>query len=133
MKKYANRKTLYRFILILSYLLLSIVMTDCSYKSTYKCVNSISTTTLDTNGSSCINKCDCNNQDYEGECIKKKCIAYKRNPCSRIGDSKTCKPKLLSQKCNEGIQICRDTGLNVDRFGDCICLTNKQEQKRLHH
>ncbi len=109
-------------------IIILILSSNCS--PTIQCVNNISSVTLNPNKSTCSTRCDCNNQYYEGYCIKGICISYLRKNCLDVGSSEKCTPKFAFQKCKEGIHICRDSGLNVDKFGDCIC--QKSSEKRTH-
>ncbi len=118
------------FLLIASIIILfSGIFLHCGNDS-FQCVNSINTATLDPNGSNCANRCDCNDQYYEGFCVEGRCVAYQRDACNQPGKSRTCKPKNPNAKCKEGLQICRDRGLNLDVYGDCKC-PSQQEEKDL--
>ena len=87
-----------------------------------KCVNDISSLTIDTNGSPCTAKCDCNNQNYYGDCVSGRCFATKRDTCSTKGTEQSCiVPEVLTNGCSrQGIQICQGEGLTVSNWGDCI-------------
>lgn len=108
----------------LNILLLCIFPFACNPPLQTKCneaVNGIATTTINTEGRSCQDDCECNNQNYEGKCIENKCAATERESCQTQGKKVDCKVK--GSLCDVGIQICQDEGLLSLKLGDCKPIT----------
>ncbi len=78
----------------------------------------VSSLSLNPNQSLCKLDCECNNQDYEGACIKGKCIAFARETCPSKGLRRPCLPVV--GEC-DGFQICYPDYLSSYKWGDCIC------------
>ncbi len=91
------------------------------------CIKGYGQGTLDPNGSSCREKCECNNQGYTGLCIKGTCSSFPRGACETPGQIGKClvseklHPPELKGRCRQGQWTCEPTGLKKSgRWGDCI-------------
>jgi len=93
------------------------------------CTNGISTLKINPHEGICTENCDCNNQNYEGICLKGKCSSILRQACQVIGSTESCKPRLASVSCTEGLRVCQDTGLNVMKWGNCACPSSTEQTK----
>ena len=107
--------------------LLSISLLDLGCSGAEECSGEIGLLTINPNSSTCKKQCDCNNQNYEGACIRGECISFKRKPCEQVNDVQTCKTRFAGQGCKEGLQICRDEGLKANMWGDCKCKGSPKE------
>ena len=81
--------------------------------------------TLNPNGNSCREKCECNNQQFTGLCVEGTCVSVSREPCNVPGQDEDCAvPKELRGKCRDGVRKCEPVGLKESgNWGDCIGIT----------
>jgi len=125
----ATIKRSFKRMLIVLLILYIPVNTGC--RGELQCIGGINDTEIDTNGSSCQEDCECNNQNFEGICLNKVCSSVVRAACLTIGITEKCYPRTSTtgNTCKEGIRICKDNGLQVMRWGDCKCPTDKEHPK----
>jgi formylglycine-generating enzyme required for sulfatase activity len=85
------------------------------------CEGNIGNYTMDPNGTSCTQRCQCNTLVYEGDCVDGKCVSLEREPCTAKGQKRNCLlPKTANRKCYLGIQTCQPEELqNEKRWSDC--------------
>lgn len=77
-----------------------------------------STLGVSPNGNTCTKKCECNNQQYTGDCLVGKCVSIKRDSCLIRKTVRNCTHHIL--KC-EGTQKCGADYLVFDKYADCEC------------
>ena len=88
-----------------------------------RCVNGISSLTINPHKLLCTNHCDCNNQNYtgtckcsvlenDGSCVQKTCDSDPRGTCPKEGMQRPC-------EAGSGFQICKARGLKGMMWGDC--------------
>jgi len=93
-----------------------------------KCTGDIGSLTINPHNSQCTQKCECNNQNYTGDCIQGKCNSQERATCTAKGKITICVNHIT--KC-QGRDICQAKGLNSKRLGDCICEQTAQPKSEL--
>ncbi len=110
-----------KFILVLLFLMFSPFFMLPQACHAPECINNISSSSLNPNGSFCETTCDCNNQNYEGSCQDGVCVSKRRLECQEKGAKGTCDlPKYAQKgKCKVGVKICQDKGLKTKKWGDC--------------
>lgn len=104
----------------------TVVIEGCSSNEECKEGDKYSTLEVNPNQSKCTKHCDCNNQKFEGYCIKGFCSSYSRDACKDPGKEGTCQPQSqfsseLPQNCKTWIRICQEGGLNSLVYGNCFC------------
>jgi hypothetical protein len=82
------------------------------------CEGSLSSHTINPNGSYCAYTCECNNFSYEGRCVAGKCKSVRRESCSKAGAVRLCIEPV--SQC-QGVQICKPAYLPDGKWGDCDC------------
>ena len=69
-------------------------------------------------GNTCTKKCECNDQQFTGDCIAGKCASIKRDSCLIRKTVRNCTNHIT--KC-AGTQVCGPSYLVFDKYGDCEC------------
>jgi len=117
-------------LLIIICFLLSSPWQGCSPPET--CTGNVGSLKVNPNGSTCQQKCECNNQQYYGICHKGSCISLQRESCKTKGNRRPCfLPDDFPGSCRKGIQLCHPDELAQQLWGECkpSCDSCDQEGK----
>ncbi|MCB9640068.1 MAG: hypothetical protein H6728_04620 [Myxococcales bacterium] len=108
--------------LLLCLFLVALVGTSCTCQGSGRCEGEAGVATTDPNGLPCEQRCECNNQAYEGYCISGKCISFARQSCTLIGSKVPCRLSVQvdqQKSCEWGERVCKPPYLNSALWGDC--------------
>ena len=74
---------------------------------------------INPNDRACSEDCQCNNQEHTGICKDKKCVSKPRVDCSVQGEVDLCVLDVKEGECALGKRICKEKGLDTNKWGDC--------------
>ena len=117
-----------RALLLASLMSFTLVLSSISCGPGSQCESVIGDLELNPDGSSCEQRCECNNQRYTGICEKGTCRSIIREVCDTKGKKRPCVDQFDGRKTEcGGIQICQDKGLKGLFWGDCTPLPKTVE------
>jgi len=96
-----------------------------------QCSGDLGDATINPNQSKCTKHCECNNQRFEGYCIRGFCTSYQRDACTSPGKQGACVPQTqfaseLPKACKIWGRTCQPPGLGK-YWGNCHCMDKQQE------